>query len=593
MVLGKTVKRYAVVHRVVLGLILVTVACGESTKPVLPDGSIVDAPPPDANPSDQIAAAKKAMGTTGHSLPISYAVVTYLKPPIGNLINDPAGFTIQAEKLGPAMFVEVDPTQTTPPLARGDIISFTINELRVVGLQKRAAQISNLVRYARGFDVTTLSQEVSSASDLVTNIDNYDSELVDATGSIATFQPSGPGFWSAQVATAGMSPSESFVVRFPYELPDAIDLVPTCWVTIHDTPVGKFYWGTVETQLAAFTPGDLSLTSCPPPTVVSAVDIGATQVRVTFDRYIAPASVAANGSQFTFTNGLVASGATASGRTVIVTTGTQASGTTYAVAVASTVTDQQGSGVAAPTTATFLGFDVPASVRINEVGANIDDGCDLIELRVLAGGSLRGIRVQERTGGAFADLVHDLPRIAVAKNDIIVLHLDAADPNCNPGASTNETVKIDERSSTSFARNYDTAWDLFSDDTGLVATDNVITVFDRYGVMRDVVFFDDDLAPTVANPNIVATDTELAATDAAAAGMWLMVGGGIPATGYIDDDFRLHAVLDANSPLSTSHQGSDSESMRRIDNTDDNNKADWAQGENTFGRINAGQSPIP
>jgi hypothetical protein len=69
---------------------------------------------------------------------------------------------------------------------------------------------------------------------------------------------------------------------------------------------------------------------------------------------------------------------------------------------------------------------------------------------------------------------------------------------------------------------------------------------------------------------------------------WVMVGGGIPTGGFVDDNFRMHAALDLNA-TGTATSG---ESIRRIDDTDDQDKADWLQGPSTWGLINAGQSPF-
>ncbi|HLL23908.1 MAG TPA: hypothetical protein VK427_17340, partial [Kofleriaceae bacterium] len=153
--------------------------------------------------------------------------------------------------------------------------------------------------------------------------------------------------------------------------------------------------------------------------------------------------------------------------------------------------------------------------------------------------------------------------------------------------STNETTSITQQPTATFARNYDTAWDVFSTDTGLTATDNVITLFDRFGTMTDVVLIDDDI-PASMTPNNVAAASETAAAAAVVANQWQNVGGGTPAGGYVDDNFRLHAVVDSDA-TGTAAAG---DSLRRIDDTDDNNKADWAQGASTFGLINAGQAPL-
>src|SRR5687768_6099525 len=100
--------------RSVLVACLLLAACGDNKGSSVPvdgsniDGKLIDAAMPiDANPSDQIAAVKMTADSGGLTLPVGYAIVTYLKPATGNVINDPAGFTIQAQKTGPAIFVAV------------------------------------------------------------------------------------------------------------------------------------------------------------------------------------------------------------------------------------------------------------------------------------------------------------------------------------------------------------------------------------------------------------------------------------------------------------------------------------------------------
>src|SRR5262252_4802590 len=73
------------------------------------DAAVPDAPtdaPTDGTPQpDGIAAARAAADGTGLALAIHGATVTYEKPLIGSATNDPAGFTIQAVRPGPALFV--------------------------------------------------------------------------------------------------------------------------------------------------------------------------------------------------------------------------------------------------------------------------------------------------------------------------------------------------------------------------------------------------------------------------------------------------------------------------------------------------------
>lgn len=94
-----------------------------------------------------------------------------------------------------------------------------------------------------------------------------------------------------------------------------------------------------------------------------------------------------------------------------------------------------------------------------------------------------------------------------------------------------------------------------------------------------------------------AAATETAAAAAATANQWQIVGGGVPAGGFIDDAFRVNAVLDLDG-TGTAASGT---SIQRLDNTDDNDLLDWntlvapivqAQAQ-TFGALNVGQTALP
>lgn len=177
------------------------------------------------------------------------------------------------------------------------------------------------------------------------------------------------------------------------------------------------------------------------------------------------------------------------------------------------------------------------------------------------------------------------PTFNVATNDLIVVHMNNG-ATCNPGTSTNETTAPNQQPSATFARNYDTAYDFYSTDTGLTNTDNVFTLFDNLGNIVDVIFAAN--GPT----GTAAVGTETAA--ATAINAWGIVGmaGADPAGGYIDDTFRANAVLDLDDPASALYTGT---SLQRIDNTDDNDAADWSTGAgpaNTWGALNVGQTPF-
>jgi hypothetical protein len=583
------------------------VACGDNNNngpadgpvpadgPSGPDGPDIDAPAgPDApdidampmvdagpNVSDQIAAAIATPDGAGLNLPITGATVTFLKPQIGSLTNDPAGFTIQGAQLGPALFIAVDPATLTPPPVVGTVASFTITEMDTVAMQRRAATISGYTEVATGADVGALAQDISAATDVVSALTSYDSEVIDVTGTVfENFAFAGTAFVSAGINTAGISGDANYQLRVPDALRDALDLVNGCMFTLNDTPVGRF---NAEAQLAAFSTADISLSGCPAPTVSSAAALSPTSVRVTFDRNILASSVMADGSQFTFDNGLTATAATVSGRTVDVTTAPQTGGTTYTVTVASSVTDLQGTGVGTPNTAMFAGFMVPAVVRVNEVNANIAQGCDLIELRVVTGGSMTGFRLH--SANVASDLI-TFSNFSVSAGDIIVVHLDATDTaNCNTGGATQEAVTTLSQPALLFPGNYDTAFDWWSPTNGIAATANVITIYDAGGSIVDAALF-----VNTATNGSVAGSAETQAAAVAAAMQWEMVGGGVPPGGFVDLDFSMHAALS----LSGTGPSATGDTIQRLDNTDDDNLADWntmtiTVQPQTWGALNVGQ----
>lgn len=518
--------------------------------------------------SAQIQAARGTGDGTGLALPIEGVYVTYLTAPT------PAGFVVQAEPTGPALFIYVDPATLNPPPQVGDTISFTITEMGTYGTMRQAEAIIDYTNLATGFDVTTLYQNVSTATDLVSNLDGYESEVISGSATVVTdFSFAGTGFLSAQIETAGITANPDLLVRLPDTTIASLELVNGCVFDFTGVPMWRY---NTDAQIGIWYPGDVSVTSCPAPTLTGAVATSATSVVLTFSRSILPSSITDAATQFTFDNGLTASAAVVNGTTVTLTTSTQTPLQTYEVTVAVSVTDTVGTGVDQnANTATFTGFSTPAIVMINELNANIDDGCDLIELRVISGGSMDGYRLRERV-----TYVLTFTGLIVDTNDYIIVHFDGNDADCNPGASGNETAAKDELPNSTYSANYDNAWDWYSTDTGLTNTDNVFTLYDNLDVIMDAVFVTQDATGDAAG----ATETQ--AANVAAAGEWTMVGGGIPTGGFVDYLFRMHAVLDLDG-TGTDPSG---ESIQRNSNIDTNTMDDWTQGASSWGLNNAGQT---
>jgi len=543
---------------------------------VSPDGPVAADAGADAAPgaSTQIEEARNAADGTV-DITISGAYVTYLRPQVGSA---PAGFFIQAVQMGPALLIEVDPAGLSPVPVVGDEVELTVTEMDTYGTARMATAITDFSRLSQSNDISGLVQDVTAATDLVSAVGSYESELITLDGTVVSDFTAdyGSGHMGAQIETTGVTGNANLVLRVPQGLLDVVDIVNGCTFTLVDTPMVR-YDSTAEAS--AWRAPDITLTDCPAPRVVSAVATSSTSVVVTFDHHLDAGSVLANGSQFTFDNGLTASAAAASGKEVTVTTTAQAGGTSYTVTVANTVTDTSSVGVdAAHNAATFDGFQVAAVLRINELNGNISSGCDLIELRVMTGGTMNGIKLYERTGS-----VLEFTSFTVAAGDIIVVHFDGNDTtNCNLNSSGNETTAVDELAASSYGKNYDTAWDWYSTDTGIAATNNVFTLYDAFGNILDAVFVA-DASPCEAT---VGSGTTTQAGVVATAGEWEQVGGGIPAGGFVDDDFCANAALDLDDTGTTST----GESIQRNDDDDNNDKADWVQAASSFGARNSGQT---
>jgi hypothetical protein len=330
--------------------------------------------------SESIGFVRAASGAV--NLPVNNVTVTYIKPVGGNMTNDPAGFTVQAEQNGPAVMIAVNPANLTPVPVVGDVVSFTVTEVTVTAMQPRATMITGFTRVSQGANVGALAQNVSAATDLVTALPSYDSEIVDVSGTIAAnFITAGSGFEQGQVTTTGIAAaSMNFVLRVPTTMRDSNDLVMGCNFTLDNTPVHTF---NTTTQLTAFAAADITITNCPAPVVVAAVATSATSVNITFSRNLAPGSVNVNGSQFTFDNGLTASAASVNGRVVTVTTSVQVNGTMHIATVANTVTDTFGTTLGTPNTAMFTAFMSPTHLVINEVDYDMPgspDNAEFIEI---------------------------------------------------------------------------------------------------------------------------------------------------------------------------------------------------------------------
>ncbi len=211
------------------------------------------------------------------ALRVEGAVVTYTVPATlrtdGSVSStDPAGFFVQADRTGPALFVAVDPATLSPQLSRGDRVSFTVGRVSSpTPATHWAAEISGLVRAETAVALGPLLQDVSGASDLVTGLLGYEHELITLTGTITgDFGAGGVGFLQAPIATAALPADALLRLRIPIDVRTAVGLRSGCRFTINATPMWRF---DVTAQASVWGTTDLSGVTCPLPMVDAGVDV--------------------------------------------------------------------------------------------------------------------------------------------------------------------------------------------------------------------------------------------------------------------------------------------------------------------------------
>jgi len=515
-----------------------------------------------ADTSAQIAAVRAA-AFGAINLPIRLALVTYVKPAVG---TDAAGFFLQAEQAGPAVFIAVNPATLTPVPMVGDRVSLVATQKpnpTNVGGMVHVTAISGFVVEGRGESVEPLRAEVSMI-DLPANLANYESELISVSGTLRTpFTGSGTAHVSSNLGTAATPNGTNVQMRLPTTLQEQLDLSAGCNVTVQ-SPLWRF---NTAAQPPAYTTNDITVLSCPAPKVLSATATSPTSVRVRFDRLIDPASVQANGSQFTFNNGLSAIDATAQTREVLLNTVAQTGGQSYTVTVAPSVRDTRGTSVdATANTATFAGYQAPATLRITEVSANITNGRDLVELYVVQGGNVGNFTLVLNTSTVLATL----PNVQVATGDVIVVHL-APDAATNGDAPSSETTSKNQYPQATYAANYNTAWDFHGGTTDIGFSSRVLRIKDALGTTQDGVSF---ARTGVTAPTSFPTDLQ----SLQAEGQWLPVNcGGMPCTAT-----STPTATQVSAPWDGSGTARTGNTTRRV--AGDNHMAsDWLVGANSLG----------
>ena len=209
----------------------------------------------------------------------------------------------------------------------------------------------------------------------------------------------------------------------------------------------------------------------------------------------------------------------------------------------------------------------PARLLLNEVSPNVANTHDRIELLAVTAGNTGGITVEQDI--ASPTVLATLPSIEVAAGDLIVVHL-------NPGpsdATTSETTSKDELPSSTFAWNFDAAWDVLGGTTGITYSDRVLVVRGADGHIQDAVPF---IRSGIGAPpaGFVA---DLQAIQAA--GLWLPAScGGKPCSNTTTPSATAVSVDWAGVGSTVTGK-----TAARTSATDTDTAADWAVGVSTLG----------
>ena len=107
-------------------------------------------------------------------LPVSDLIVTLVKPEA----SGEAGFFVQSERGGPAVFVLASATSTVP--LAGDRVSFRVTQKRIESFSSQVAALDGWQTHARGVDLEPLRLDVTMAADLASAVQVYESTLVRA-----------------------------------------------------------------------------------------------------------------------------------------------------------------------------------------------------------------------------------------------------------------------------------------------------------------------------------------------------------------------------------------------------------------------------
>jgi hypothetical protein len=526
--------------------------------------------------SEQLAAVRALADGLVVGMRIDGALITYVKPGIAGSTEDPAGFFLQADPQGPALFVEADPSTLVPVPVGGERVNVVISERLTVNIQARV-RLSSYTALSGGHPLRELVQDVSDV-DVHLLVDSYESEYIQLVGVIGAsgFVASGAGHVQAPLLTSGVpedSPSAaSLRLRVVEPVRDALDLGPGCVVFL----VSPLWRVNLTTLPSVWSASQLLSVTCPAPRVTSAQSKNWGRAVVRFDRRIDPASVLADGSQFSIPD-LTVTGATVSEREVWLETTPQTSRQVYTVTVASTVRDTQGSEVdPAAATATFKGFVQPAVLYISEVAPhvapNVPQGRDLVELRAAQAGSVLGATLVDDNDPDHP--LATLPDVEVRIGELMVIHLNP-DRASGADAPESETVSVNQYPQARHSSNYDYVWDFQGGTTGISSGNRVLRIRDTFGVTQDAI-------PVISRSNsLPAFPAQLQALQAE--GLWMPpTCGGAPCT-YTSSPTALDVSVDWSGAFRNPGKAF---TLTRVFWGDSDRNGDWAVTSSTLGRSN-------
>ncbi len=313
--------------------------------------------------SQQIQAVRDAIDGSV-ALLVEGVAVTYVKPAVG---NEPAGYYVQAEQSGPALFVEDD---SNAP-AVGDRVSFRVLEKYARSGQAVAVTIDSYSWLPGEVNVETLRQDLSSAGDLVSAVDSYDNELIHLVATVTGgFVYGGPGHSAFPLQSAGIAADAGLTLRMPDAIRENLgtELLAGCSVEVDGVLDPFVTLDATQAQASIWRTADISVSDCAyPPELLGAHVVDSTSLVLRFDSEISVSSVSSGGGQFTISSGLSVTSATVDGPRVLLSLGTTISaGMSYTVFVASSVENSWGLGVSS--TANSAAFMLQTvQLLINEV----------------------------------------------------------------------------------------------------------------------------------------------------------------------------------------------------------------------------------